>query len=38
MHAVWLEGGGYAFSETARVTGGEPELFSTVPRELLVTP
>lgn len=38
MLAVWLDGGGYSFSETARVGADGPELFSTLPRALLVTP
>ena len=38
MLAVWLDGGGYSFSETARVGADGPELLSTLPRTLLVTP
>lgn len=38
MLAVWLDGGGYSFSETVRVGADGPELLSTMPRELVVTP
>ena len=36
MLGMWMDGWGFELSETFRVTGGEPELLTDVPRELLM--